>query len=73
MDAAPALAPQPLLVVTAQRGNAAEVAPILDAIKHRPGAQLRMVTLPTDHSFADARIALAATVVGWLDTVRARK
>lgn len=73
MDAAPALAPQPLLIVTAQRGNAAEIAPVAEAIKHRPGAQLRVVTLPTDHSFADSRIALAATVVGWLDTIRARK
>jgi pimeloyl-ACP methyl ester carboxylesterase len=73
LDAAPALAPKPLLIVSAEHGNAAEIAPIVGAIKNRPGAQLRALTLPTDHSFADARIALSAAVVGWLDTQRARK
>jgi pimeloyl-ACP methyl ester carboxylesterase len=73
LDTAPALAPKPLLIVTAQRGHAAETAPLVDAIRNRPGAQLRAVTLASDHSFADARIALASAVVGWLDTRRAAK
>ncbi len=70
VDYAPKLARKPLLIVDAQFGNTAEVAPLAAAIKARRG-QLRAVTLPSDHAFADHRIALAAATVNWLDTLRA--
>jgi pimeloyl-ACP methyl ester carboxylesterase len=73
LDTAPALARKPVLIVSAQYGNAAEVAPLAAAIKVQPGAQLRAQTLGSDHGFADARIALAGIVVGWLDGRRAAK
>ena len=74
VDAAPRLARKPLLIVDAQYGNAAQVAPLAAAIRSR-GAQLKAVTLASDHGFADHRIALAGVTVGWLEglTVQAAK
>lgn len=65
------LARKPLLVIGAQRGLAPGLAPVVAAVKSRPGAQLQSITLPSDHAFADHRIALAAATVSWLDA-RAR-
>jgi len=70
VDDAPKLARKPLLIVDAQFGNTEEVAPLAAAIKAR-GSLLRAITLPSDHAFADHRIALAAATVNWLDTLRA--
>lgn len=61
------LARKPLLVIGAQRGLAPGLAPVVAAVKSRPGAQLQSITLPSDHAFADHRIALAAATVRWLD------
>ncbi|TQK07900.1 S9 family peptidase [Herbaspirillum sp. SJZ107] len=74
VDAAPQLARKPLLIVDAQYGNAAQVAPLAAAIRAR-GGPLKAVTLASDHGFADHRIALAGVTVGWLDglTVPAAK
>jgi len=69
VDDAPKLARKPLLIVDAQFGNTEEVAPLAAAIKAR-GSLLRAITLPSDHAFADHRIALAAATVNWLDTLR---
>jgi pimeloyl-ACP methyl ester carboxylesterase len=71
-DDAPALAVRPLLVIGAEHGNAAEVAPLVAAIRARHGGQLTSSTMPTDHAFIDHRIALAGAVVDWLDGLRAR-
>jgi pimeloyl-ACP methyl ester carboxylesterase len=72
VDTAPALARVPVLVVAAQHGNAAQVAPLAAALKAQRGAQVQAVTLPSDHAFADSRIGLAAVTVDWLATRRAR-
>ena len=74
VDAAPQLARKPLLIVDAQYGNAAQVAPLAAAIRSR-GGQLKAVTLASDHGFADHRIALAEVTLGWLEglTVPAAK
>lgn len=70
LDAAPKLARTPLLIVDAQYGNAAQVAPLAAAIKAR-GGPLKAVTLASDHGFADHRIALAGVTVGWLQGLKA--
>ena len=61
-----ALAKKPVLVVAAQYGLAAQVAPFAAALKAQPGARVKDVTLPSDHAFADRRIGLAAVTVDWL-------
>ena len=66
LDTAPALAGKPVLVVAAEHGNAAQVAPLAAALKASRGAQVQAVTLPSDHAFADKRIGLAAVTVDWL-------
>ncbi|MFL6633309.1 MAG: alpha/beta hydrolase family protein [Massilia sp.] len=66
IDTAPALAKMPVLVVAAEHGNAAQVAPLTAALKGQRGAQVRAVTLPSDHAFADRRIGLAGITVDWL-------
>jgi pimeloyl-ACP methyl ester carboxylesterase len=68
--AAAGLARKPLLVIGAQRGLAPAIAPLVAAIKARPGARVQSITLPSDHGFADHRIALAAATIGWLDAQR---
>jgi pimeloyl-ACP methyl ester carboxylesterase len=72
VDAAPALAKVPVLVVAAEHGNAAQVAPLTAALKAQRGAQVQAVTLPSDHAFADRRIGLAGVTVDWLAARRAR-
>jgi len=69
VDAAPQLARKPLLIVDAQYGNAAQVAPLAAAIRSR-GGPLKAVTLASDHGFADHRIALAGVTVDWLDGLK---
>jgi hypothetical protein len=70
VDDAPMLARKPLLVVDAKFGLADELVPLVAAIKGRNGAPVQVLTLPSDHSFADHRIALAGAVVNWLDARR---
>jgi uncharacterized protein len=36
------------------------------SVRKSPGAQLTEVQMQTDHSYSDHRIALAATLLGWL-------
>jgi pimeloyl-ACP methyl ester carboxylesterase len=66
--AAMGLARKPLLVIGAQRGLAPAIAPLVAGVKAQPGAQVQSLTLPSDHSFADHRVALAVATVDWLDT-----
>jgi len=72
LDIAPALSNKPVLVVAAEHGNAAQVAPLAAALKGRRGAQVQAVTLPSDHAFADRRIGLASVTVDWLAAHRPR-
>jgi uncharacterized protein len=60
------LARKPLLVIGAQRGLGPALAPMVAAVKAKPGAQLQWISLPSDHAFADQRIALSAATVTWL-------
>jgi len=69
LETAPKLARKPLLIVDAQYGNAAQVAPLAAAIRSR-GGNLKAVTLASDHAFADHRIALAGVTVNWLEALK---
>jgi len=55
----------PVLTVNARYGIGAENQPVTNALR-KAGAQVTAVTIGSDHSFTDHRIALAATVIGWL-------
>jgi pimeloyl-ACP methyl ester carboxylesterase len=70
---APTLALFPTLTVYATHGGAQENKAVAAAIENAcPSADIptcapfRKVELPTDHAFADHRLALAREVVGWL-------
>lgn len=67
---AAALARQPLFVVGASRGIGAGNAALAAAVEARPGAHVTALTMPTDHSFSDHRIALATALVDWLETLK---
>jgi pimeloyl-ACP methyl ester carboxylesterase len=66
---APTLAKHPLLVVTSDDGGAAGNERVAAAVNAQPGAKVSLVHLATDHSYNDQRLALASTVVGWLDQI----
>ena len=59
---------QPLLVVGAEQSEGHENSELAEAVR-RAGGQVTAVTLPSDHSFQDHRIALAAHVVSWLQAL----
>lgn len=63
---APALATHPALVIGAQHGGGAANRALADAIRAQHKGKVNSLTLDSDHSFADHRIALAAAVVDWL-------
>lgn len=63
---ATALAQPPMLIIGAAHGNAAQNKQLTDAIRAQHGGKLTSMTIDTDHSFADHRIALSAAVVSWL-------
>ncbi len=54
-----------LLVIGASKGLGEENHKLADAVA-QAGGNVTAVTLPSDHSFQDHRIALAAEVVNWL-------
>lgn len=55
----------PLLVIGASKALGEENHQLAEAVS-RAGGNVTSVTLPSDHSFQDHRIALAAEVVDWL-------
>jgi pimeloyl-ACP methyl ester carboxylesterase len=56
---------RPLLVIGAEQSEGGENSALAEAVR-RAGGKVTAVTLPSDHSFQDHRIALAARVVAWL-------
>ncbi|HEX4496583.1 MAG TPA: alpha/beta hydrolase [Thermoanaerobaculia bacterium] len=69
---APALAAEPALVIGATYGGGAANKALADAIRAQRKGKLSSLTIDSDHSFADHRIALSAAVVGWLQHQGAR-
>lgn len=68
---APDLTHRPLLVIGASKEDGEENRRLADAVT-RAGGRVTSVTLPSDHSFQDHRIALEATVVTWLHSLPAK-
>ena len=59
---------RPLLVIGASKAGGEENRQLAEAVA-RAGGKVTAVTLPSDHSFQDHRIALAAEVVKWLQNL----
>ena len=55
----------PVLTINAKYGIGARNQPVTDALR-KAGARVTEVTIDSDHSFSDHRLALAATVTRWL-------
>jgi len=64
---AAAMAEHPLLVLTSNDGGAPANERVAAAVKAKSGAQVTLVHFDTDHSYNDQRIALASTIVRWLE------
>jgi len=70
---AAALAQPPMLMIGAAHGNGEQNKQLADAIRAQHGGKLTSMTIDSDHSFADHRIALSAAVVDWLQRAVAIK
>lgn len=57
---------RPVLVVEADDFLHADDVALAASVRKQPAAQVTEVQMSTDHSFSDHRIALAATLLGWL-------
>jgi uncharacterized protein len=57
---------RPVLVVEADDFLHADDVAIANAVRKVPSGQITEVQMPTDHAYSDHRIALAATLLGWL-------
>lgn len=66
------LARQPLLVLTSDDGLKPLTDPVVSAAR-AAGGTISEIHQPTDHSWSDARLALAAHIHGWLQTLPARR
>ena len=67
---APRLARIPILTVTALHGGAAGNRPVTAALRKAGNRRVTAVEMDTDHPFSDHRIALASTVIRWLQGLR---
>ena len=59
---------RPLLVIGAEQSEGPENSALAEAVR-RAGGHVTAITLPSDHSFQDHRIALAAQVITWLQAL----
>lgn len=66
MALAPALAMAPTLVIGAAHGGGEANKQLADAIRAQRKGKISSMTMASDHSFADHRIALSSAVVDWL-------
>jgi pimeloyl-ACP methyl ester carboxylesterase len=57
---------RPVLVVESDDFLHADDVAVAASARKTPGAQITEVQMPTDHAYSDHRIALAATLLGWL-------
>jgi pimeloyl-ACP methyl ester carboxylesterase len=65
-QSAPGLAKIPLLVLTADDGLAKGADSLVAAIRAQGSTRVQTQHFDTDHSWSDARLALASSVVDWL-------
>jgi uncharacterized protein len=66
VNAAPGLAPMPLLALTADDQLAGHTDTLVAAIKAKGGTRVTSMHVATDHSWSDHRIALESIVIAWL-------
>jgi acetyl esterase/lipase len=64
------MAGRPVLIVTSNDGLESAGTDAADAVRAARGPAPALVKLETDHSFNDQRLALAAVVLRWLETIR---
>jgi pimeloyl-ACP methyl ester carboxylesterase len=57
---------RPVLVVESDDFLHTDDVAIASAVRKTPSGQITEVQMPTDHAYSDHRIALAATLLGWL-------
>ena len=67
--AAPRLARLPILTVRAKHGIADANRELADALRGTGNSRVTVIEMDTDHSFSDHRIALAAAVILWLQSL----
>ena len=67
--AAPRLARLPILTLRAKHGIADANRELADALRGTGNSRVTVIEMDTDHSFSDHRIALAAAVIGWLQSL----
>ena len=67
--AAPRLARLPILPLRAKHGIADANRELADALRGTGNSRVTVIEMDTDHSFSDHRIALAAAVIGWLQSL----
>jgi pimeloyl-ACP methyl ester carboxylesterase len=67
---APALKNVPVLIVMADDQNHSENEALASEMKKVGAPSLQQVSVSTDHSFSDSRIALQAVVLRWLDQLK---
>jgi pimeloyl-ACP methyl ester carboxylesterase len=65
--AAPGLVDKSYLAMTADDGIAGDTDALVAAIRAEGGTRVTTLHLPTDHGWNDRRIALAATIIVWLE------
>jgi pimeloyl-ACP methyl ester carboxylesterase len=67
---APKLARTPVLTVTARYGGAVPNRDVTAALRKAGNRRVTAIEMDTDHPFSDHRIALASTVIRWLQGLR---
>ena len=67
LDAAKGLSRLPLLVLSSDDGLASHSDSLVVAVRRLGNTRVSTMHAPTDHSWSDRRIALAAAVLRWLD------
>jgi pimeloyl-ACP methyl ester carboxylesterase len=70
---APALATRPLLLITADDGNAPDSQALAAAVRQAGGSAVTEVHFPTDHPYSDHRIALQAAFIRWLEALETKQ
>jgi pimeloyl-ACP methyl ester carboxylesterase len=64
---ADSLRARPVLLVEADDQNHADMEALAGALRQKGAPALDRVSVPTDHTFSDHRIALQTTVIEWLE------
>lgn len=67
---ADALRGRPVLLVEADDQNRSDMEALAEALRQKGAVALQQISVPTDHTFSDHRIALQAIVIEWLEKLK---